>query len=181
MSGDRDRLLYWPTHLLTIAALLPHFGCGRWGPQPSVCRLPLTLAFLSVTNWTATGTCLYSFITPTWFRLFFYLFTPVHLWLTARSRVNIQHKGSLLLLRTTHLSVTLTFWHFRFTDPFNWAVEYGKYIIAEGYNHPSTTSVLDMTLNHLIARLQSWSFLEYGVPLHCYYSRFTLTLISITC
>ena len=37
-----------PTLLLTIAALLPHLGGdfstgGRWEPQPSVCKLVLTL------------------------------------------------------------------------------------------------------------------------------------------
>ena len=70
--------------LLTIAALLPHLGwvCstgGRWGPQPSVCKLALTLAFLSPSNSTAAGNCLCSFITPTCFRFFFRLFTQVHL------------------------------------------------------------------------------------------------------
>ena len=64
---------------------------GRWEPQPSVCKLALTLAFLSPTNTTAAGTCLYSFITPTFFRFSFRLFTQVHLWLTAQSRVCIQH------------------------------------------------------------------------------------------
>ena len=81
--------------LLTIAALLPYLGWGCstgscWGPQPSVCKLALTLAFLSPTNSTAAGTCLYSFLTTTCFHLFFHWFTQVHLWLTARSRVNIQ-------------------------------------------------------------------------------------------
>ena len=52
---------------------------GRWGPQPSVCKLALTLAFLSPTNSTAAGTCLYSFIKPTCFQFFFRLFTQVHL------------------------------------------------------------------------------------------------------
>ena len=70
--------------LLTIAALLPHLGwdCstgGHWGPQPSVCKLALTLGFLSLTNLIAAGTCLYSFITPTCFRFFLRLFTQVHL------------------------------------------------------------------------------------------------------
>ena len=69
----------------------PHLGwcCltgGRWGPQPLFCKLALTVAFLS--NSIAASTCLYSFITPTFFR-FFRSFTQVHLWLTARSRVNI--------------------------------------------------------------------------------------------
>ena len=80
---------------LTITALLPHLrrGCstgGHWGPQPSVRKLDLTLAFLCPTNSTAAGTCLYSFITHSCFRFFSHLFTQVHLWLTARSRVNIQ-------------------------------------------------------------------------------------------
>ena len=70
--------------LLTIVALLPHLalGCsprGRWEPQPSVYKLALTVAFLSPTNSTAAGTCLYSFITATCFRFFFRLFTQVHL------------------------------------------------------------------------------------------------------
>ena len=47
------------------------------------------LVFLLPTDLTATGTCLYSFITSTCFRFFFRLFTQVHLWLTAWSRVNI--------------------------------------------------------------------------------------------
>ena len=83
--------------LLTIThfALLPHlgWGCstgGRWGPQPSVCKLALILAFLSPTDSTAASICLYAIITPTCFRFFPRLFTQVHLWLTALSRVNIQ-------------------------------------------------------------------------------------------
>ena len=48
---------------------------------------------------TAMGICIYYFITPTYFWLdhmiFFCLFTQVCLWLTARSRVSMQHwKGS---------------------------------------------------------------------------------------
>ena len=35
----------------------------------------------------------------------------------------------------------------------------------------SSTSVLDLTLNHLITRLQPWRFGECGLPLHCYWSR----------
>ena len=76
------------------SALLPNlgWGCstgGRWGPQTSVCKPTLTLAFLSPANSTTAGTCLYSFITSTCFRFFYRLFIQVHLWLTARSRVNI--------------------------------------------------------------------------------------------
>ena len=40
----------------------------------SVCKLVLSLAFLSSTNSTATGICLYYFITPTCFRFFLRLF-----------------------------------------------------------------------------------------------------------
>ena len=52
--GDRDRLLYWPQVLLTIAALLSHLGCVAqpWvteGPKPSVCRW-LSIRHL-VSNW----------------------------------------------------------------------------------------------------------------------------------
>ena len=63
---------------------------GSLRATASVYKLALTLAFLSLTDSTAAGICLYSFITPTYFRFFFRLFTQVHLWLTAQSRVNIQ-------------------------------------------------------------------------------------------
>ena len=42
MSGDKDRLLYWPqVHLLTIAVLLSHLSLGcstgyHWEPKPSI-------------------------------------------------------------------------------------------------------------------------------------------------
>ena len=98
----RDEWRQWETAiltqllLLTIAALLPHlgWGCstgGCWVPQPSVCKLVLTLAFLSPTDSHAASTCLYSFIMPTCFRFFSCLFTQVHLLLTTQSRVNIQN------------------------------------------------------------------------------------------
>ena len=80
-----------PTFLLTIEALLPHLD---WVAQTGVAegrKMTLTLSFLSPTNSTAASTCLYSFITPTCFSFFFRLFTQVHLWMTVRSRVNIQH------------------------------------------------------------------------------------------
>ena len=35
----------------------------------------------------------------------------------------------------------------------------------------SPTSVLDMKLNHLIVRLQSWKFEECAVSFHCHYSK----------
>ena len=87
-SPDHRTLLSSRTHL----ALLQHLGwsCstgGHWGLLPSAGVH--TLGFLSPTNSTAAGICLYTFITPTCFRFFFRLFTQVHFWLTARSRVNI--------------------------------------------------------------------------------------------
>ena len=84
------------------ASLLVLLNRSRWGPQPSDCKLALTLAFLSPINSTAARTCLYSFIKPTCFRFFFRFFTQMHLWLTARSRVNIQHLYLQLLLLSSH-------------------------------------------------------------------------------
>ena len=62
--------------LQTIAALLSHlgWGCsteGHLGPQSSVCKLALSVTFLSSTNSTAAGSCLYSFMTSTCFRFFY--------------------------------------------------------------------------------------------------------------
>ena len=48
------------------------------------------------------------------------------------------------------------------------AVEYTDSISAEGY---PPMSVLDMIQIHLIVKLQSRSFVNYGVLLHCYYSQ----------
>ena len=78
-------------HFFGILARVAQPGVAkRHSPQGafSVCKLVLTLAFWSPTNSTAAGICPY-FITSTCFRFFFRLFTQVHLWLTARSRVNI--------------------------------------------------------------------------------------------
>ena len=50
------------------------------------------------------------------------------------------------------------------------AIEYTDDISAEE-QQSAPTSVLDMTLNHLIVRLQSWSFGECRVTFHCYYSQ----------
>ena len=45
-----------------------------------------------------------------------------------------------------------------------------EYIACISANVPTPTSVLNMTLNHLIARLLPWRLNDYRVPLHCYYS-----------
>ena len=123
-----------PTFLLTIARCVifknplstssaSWLGCstgGRWGPLPTVCKLALTLGFLSLTNSATAGTCQYSFITSTCFRFLFRLFTQVHLWLTARSRVNIQdththsirkyihHHQQQHIMLITQISLTLS-------------------------------------------------------------------------
>ena len=47
------------------------------------------------------------------------------------------------------------------------AVGYTNCIQAEGLS-PPLTNVLDMTLNNLIVRLQSWSFRECWVHFHCH-------------
>ena len=59
-----------PDHSSTYASWLGLLNRGS---------LALTLAFLSPTDSTATGTSLYSFITSTCFCFFFCLFTQVHL------------------------------------------------------------------------------------------------------
>ena len=108
-------------HLLTIAALLLHLGLGcstgdHRGPQPTVCKLVLTLIFLSPTNSSAAGTCLYSFITPTCFRFFFCLFTQVHLWRLGQGSIynNWISKPLLLSLILTGHSIRQALCH-------NWA------------------------------------------------------------
>ena len=49
------------------------------------------------------------------------------------------------------------------------AVEYTTCSSAEAYNPLSTTTVLVMSLNHLMVRFQSGSFAESGGTLHCHY------------
>ena len=39
----------------------------------------------------------------------------------------------------------------------------------QGDKTPTPTNVLDMKINHLMVRLQPWSFEEYGVPFHCHW------------
>ena len=73
VSGNKDRLLYWPQVLLTIAALLSHlgWGCstmGHWGPKALCLSLALTSASCPQLNRTALGTWLYYCLTTTCFR-----------------------------------------------------------------------------------------------------------------
>ena len=46
-------------------------------------------------------------------------------------------------------------------------VEYTECISA-GIKPPAPSSVLNMTSNHLMVKLLSWSFWDYGVLLHCH-------------
>ena len=82
-AGNRDRLLYWPKVLLTIAALLSHPGwaaqpCITEGRKPSVCKLIIMLAFPLQLTQTVCALVILLFnvhlLLP-----FFCLFTQVHL------------------------------------------------------------------------------------------------------
>ena len=44
-------------------------------------------------------------------------------------------------------------------------------MLPTNYSFTDHISVLDMTLNYLMVRLQSWSFGECAVPLQCHYSQ----------
>ena len=55
------------------------------------------------------------------------------------------------------------------SSPFGWNCRIHQLHLWRGVR-PSPMSVLIMILDHLIARLQSWSFGKCGVPLHCHYS-----------
>ena len=82
----------------------------------------------------------------------------------------------IVLTNLMHLYIFSYFWtslqiYFKyFTTQSAGAVEYTGRISAEGKNHLSTMSVL---LWHwtIWVRLQSRSFRECGVSLHCYYSK----------
>ena len=47
-------------------------------------------------------------------------------------------------------------------------LQYADRISAEGIT-PSATFIMDMTVNHMMVRLQSWSFWESYVTVHCHY------------
>ena len=55
--------------------------------------------------------------------------------------------------------------------PVVWDCRIHRLHLCRRIRPPPTTSVLDMILNNLIVRLQSWSFREYGVPFYCHYSQ----------
>ena len=53
----------------------------------------------------------------------------------------------------------------------DWDSRIHRLPLCRWVRQPSTTSVLDMTLNNLMAKLQAWRFGECGVLLHCYCSQ----------
>ena len=93
-------------------------GLLNWRPLRAVALsgvFSLTTSWLSLwpslspTDSTAAGICIYYFIMPTYLRLDhmnFCLFTQVHLWLTARSRVNM-----LQYYISSTLQLYLTIYH----------------------------------------------------------------------
>ena len=92
--------LHWPLLRPSLSPTVSTGGHPIGGSSPKRV-LSLTANWLwlwpslSPTDLISTGICIYYFITPTCFRLnhliFFRLFTQVHHWLTARSRVNMLH------------------------------------------------------------------------------------------
>ena len=57
------------------------------------------------------------------------------------------------------------------TSPVNWNCRIYQLHLCREVIPLLPMSVLDMTLNNLMARLKPWRFEEYGVPLHCYCSQ----------
>ena len=54
-------------------------------------------------------------------------------------------------------------------SPVGWGCKIHQMHLCRGVRDP--TSALDMTLYHLLARLQPWSFEQCRVHLHCHYSQ----------
>ena len=104
LTISRCVYLQEPTVLLRFLARIAQPGVAEGHTSHGRSQ---SASWYSVCLWpadsTATGIYLYSFITPTYFRFFFRLFTRVHLWLTVRSRVNIQHFFQRLDNSTSHL------------------------------------------------------------------------------
>ena len=58
------------------------------------------------------------------------------------------------------------------TCPVGWGCRIHRLLLCRGVRPLPPTSVLDMTINNQIVRLQQcWSFGECGVPLHCHCSQ----------
>ena len=107
-SLDHSTLCYLqePTwHFFRVLAGVAQPGVAE-GHSSQFASLPSLWPFLSSTDSTAAGTCLYSFITPTCFRFFFRSFTQVHLWLMARQgsiyNNNKKNEGANIWTKPTH-------------------------------------------------------------------------------
>ena len=57
------------------------------------------------------------------------------------------------------------------SNPVIWGCKIYWLHFYRGIRSHLSMGILDMTLNYLIVRLQSWSFGGCGVSLHCYYSQ----------
>ena len=78
----------------------------------------------------------------------------------------------IIIVDSVSAYICLCMWLYNI-KPVSWSCKIYQLYLFRGVRLHSTpsTSVLDMTLNHLIMWLQSWIFRECGVPLHCYYSQ----------
>ena len=107
MSGDWDRLLYWPKF---FSWSLQHFfrilvGVAQpWVTQgPTLCKLIFTLALLAPTDWRPQEPCLYSFITSTCFR---YSSAYLHRCISFHWRLgrgSIYNNHPILIFENVHL------------------------------------------------------------------------------
>ena len=61
------------------------------------------------------------------------------------------------------------------TSTFGWGSSIHRLQLCGGLRSPQM-SVLDMVLNHLLMKLQSWGSGEYVVPLHCFKIQSSLDL-----
>ena len=94
MSGDKDRLLYWPEFFLDHSSTSFTFWLGLFNRESLRAQSPLSatgshFGILSPTDSNHPGTWLYYFLMPTCFCCSSTYLHRCISWLTARSRVNI--------------------------------------------------------------------------------------------
>ena len=56
-------------------------------------------------------------------------------------------------------------------SPVGWGCSIHRLYLCRGVRPPQPVSILDMTLNYLMVRLQPWGFGEFRVALHCHCSQ----------
>ena len=89
------------------------------------------------------------------FAIFFYFILQV----TIKTALHLQYNPSCCII-WSHLSVS---------SPIDWGSRMHWVHLCKRLR--PTKSVLNVTLNHLMVRLQSWSFEVYGVSLNCHHSQ----------